>query len=49
MFNLPFLRKAADVFGLDIGSSTVKVVQLNGSGKSSLPMTLASHELLETI
>jgi len=34
MFNLPFLRKAADVFGLDIGSSTVKVVQLSGSGKS---------------
>src|SRR5919201_4227975 len=34
MFKLPFLRKAADVFGLDIGSSTVKVVQLSGSGKS---------------
>ncbi|MGH7277361.1 MAG: type IV pilus assembly protein PilM [Candidatus Rokuibacteriota bacterium] len=34
MLRLPFLRRSADLFGLDIGSSAIKVVQLNGSGRS---------------
>ena len=42
MFNLPFFRRTSDTFGLDIGSSAVKVVQLHGSsliglGVASLP------------
>src|SRR2546426_331426 len=42
MFNIPFLRRTSDTFGLDIGSSAVKVVQLQGSslvalGLASLP------------
>src|SRR2546425_10973506 len=42
MFNIPFFRRASDTFGLDIGSSAVKVVQLHGSsliglGVASLP------------
>jgi type IV pilus assembly protein PilM len=32
MFDLRFLRKRAEVFGLDIGSSTVKVVELRETG-----------------
>lgn len=32
MFRLPFLRKSSDSFGLDIGSSAVKVVRLSDSG-----------------
>jgi type IV pilus assembly protein PilM len=34
MLKLPFLRRAADIFGLDVGSSAVKAVQLSGSGRS---------------
>src|SRR6266581_3236934 len=42
MFNIPFFRRTSDTFGLDIGSSAVKVVQLHGSsliglGVASLP------------
>lgn len=32
MFRLPFLRKSSDSFGLDIGSSAVKVVRLSENG-----------------
>ncbi|PYO01027.1 MAG: pilus assembly protein PilM [Candidatus Rokuibacteriota bacterium] len=42
MFNIPFFRRTSETFGLDIGSSAVKVVQLHGSslvalGVASLP------------
>src|SRR5438093_3514855 len=42
MFNISFFRRTSDTFGLDIGSSAVKVVQLHGSsliglGVASLP------------
>ncbi len=42
MFNIPFFRRTSETFGLDIGSSAVKVVQLQGSslvalGVASLP------------
>lgn len=32
MFRLPFLRKSSDSFGLDVGSSAVKVVRLGEGG-----------------
>src|SRR2546428_8721632 len=32
MLNLPFLRRQRETFGLDIGSSAVKVVQLREGG-----------------
>ena len=32
MFKLPFGRKRAESFGLDIGSSAIKVVQLHEAG-----------------
>src|SRR2546425_8222440 len=32
MLNLPFLRRRRETFGLDIGSSAVKVVQLREGG-----------------
>jgi type IV pilus assembly protein PilM len=36
MFNIPFFRRTSQTFGLDIGSSAVKVVQLQGSSLVAL-------------
>ena len=36
MFNIPFFRRASETFGLDIGSSAVKVVQLQGTSLVAL-------------
>src|SRR5712692_4652226 len=39
MFNIPFFRRTSETFGLDIGSSAVKVVQLQGSSLVALGVT----------
>src|SRR5262245_62175296 len=36
MFNIPFLSRTSETFGLDIGSSAVKVVQLQGTSLVAL-------------
>src|SRR5262249_5275364 len=36
MFNIPFFKRTSETFGLDIGSSAVKVVQLQGTSLVAL-------------
>ncbi len=45
MFNLKFLGKKSDVFGLDIGSSAIKVVQFRDDGGAFTLSALAVVEL----
>src|SRR6266852_5112455 len=52
MFNIPFFRRTSETFGLDIGSSAVKVVQLQGSslvalGVASLPPDVIAEDTIK--
>ena len=49
MFNIPFFRRTSDTFGLDIGSSAVKVVQLHGSSLIGLGVALMTIGAVLTI